>query len=222
MDTNEALALRAQQGDREALAQLWTQVKGFAIRQACRYTPTPRVSREDLIQCAYLGMHRAVQGYDSARGCGFLHYMDFCLRQECRSALGLYGKPSLEADCSLDAAVRASESGTPLYALIADGGIEDAQEHLARMQLRQAVRQAVERLRRRDARMIRRYYFGGMNLCRIAREEGISHQAVQQALVKALGRLRSDRALQAFLAEYGFSASGALKGQTKGKRKKEG
>lgn len=218
METNEALALRAREGDREALAQLWQQVKYFAIQQSCRYTPTQRVSREDLIQCAYLGMHTAVYTYDSTRGCGFLHYMNFFLRRECQAALGLRGKPTFEADCSLDAQMRASESGTPLLALIGDDSIEDVNERIARAQLREAVQASIHRLPQRQAQLIRRYYMEGASMPQIARDLGLSAQRVQQVIEAARRHLRCDKKLLRFLREYGFTPEAPIKGQTKGKR----
>lgn len=222
MEQNEALALKAQQGDREALAQLWKQVKGFAILQCCRYTPTQRVSREDLIQCAYLGVHWAALHYDPARGAGFLTFMIYGVRRECSAALGLCGKPRIEADCSLDAPVNAAESDLPLLTLIADDHAIDINERIGREQLRQAVSEALTRLPEKQAASLKKHFFEKKSCREIAEESGVTKQRIHEILMSGIRSLREDKQLLRFLQEYGFDQAAQLKGQLKGKRKNKG
>ncbi len=76
--TNEALALRAKAGDREALAALWEQNKGaLSLMVKRQYMGHRRraealgVEMEDAQQTGFFAVRRAVQTFDAPAGSAF-------------------------------------------------------------------------------------------------------------------------------------------------------
>lgn len=80
--TNEQLVIRIKAGIDVAdnMLQLWTQNRRFVFKLANRYRGQAEV--EDLVQEGYLGLCRAVDGYDPDQGVDFLPYAGNWIRQK--------------------------------------------------------------------------------------------------------------------------------------------
>ena len=69
--SNEEMAIRIQAGERELLGPLWEQNSGLLYRLARRYEGLGRLhglEYDDLMQCAFLALSRAVEGFQEAKG----------------------------------------------------------------------------------------------------------------------------------------------------------
>ena len=66
--SNEDLAIAVQNGDSDALAQLWEQVKDYAYTVVMRYKEKPYAETEDYFQTAFLGVREAALAFDPSRG----------------------------------------------------------------------------------------------------------------------------------------------------------
>lgn len=78
--TNEQLVALIQAGEDTAanMARLWEQNRRFVFKMADKYKG--QAEEEDLVQEGYLGLCRAVDGYDPEQGAGFLSYAGYWIR----------------------------------------------------------------------------------------------------------------------------------------------
>lgn len=88
------LVCAAQRGEPEAVTAVWDAVKRLAFKIANQYHSTAVIrggaDREDLEQCAALGVLEALHSYDPAKG-AFTSWLEYYVRNACRSCLGLDG-----------------------------------------------------------------------------------------------------------------------------------
>ena len=69
--TNEEMAARIQAGEKELLAPLWEQNRGLLYQRARRYEALGRLHGldcDDLMQCAFLALSKAVEGFQEEKG----------------------------------------------------------------------------------------------------------------------------------------------------------
>lgn len=90
MRSNEELALSVQQGNRDAMTELWEQNKGLLYRLMSRYFSycNAAVSPEDLLQAAYFALARAVNAYTPDKDCMFASYLNHNVKTAARDAFG--------------------------------------------------------------------------------------------------------------------------------------
>ena len=81
---NEQLVARIRAGEDEAgnMLQLWQQNRGFIGVMARKYSAGAEM--EDLEQEGYIGLHEAVQHYESDRGMSFISYAAFWMKRRMR------------------------------------------------------------------------------------------------------------------------------------------
>ena len=81
--TNEELVLEYQQGNQDAIEELWLQVRGFITTKAIEYLkqfPAEHQSlKDDLIQQSFFSLLHAAERFDSDRGTSFLTYFGKCI-----------------------------------------------------------------------------------------------------------------------------------------------
>ncbi len=75
--TNEELAVLAQGGDREVL-----------LKQANRWAGRGGAEIEDLLQCGFIAVLRAVDSYDASAGYAFTTHLFYLMKQEFTAATG--------------------------------------------------------------------------------------------------------------------------------------
>ncbi len=185
--TNEELALRLQHGDTEALGPLWANNQRFVFRIVRRYRPTPAVDFDDFVQAAFFGLREAALAYDGRWP--FLKLLAWRIRKVCREALGLRGRRQVDVCASLDAPLT-EETGDTLGDLISDDSLPEHGEAIELEELRRAVREAVDALPAREARIIRGHWFDGKLLDDLAESERVSRERVRQLELNAFARLR--------------------------------
>jgi len=115
--TNEELTVLAQGGDREALLKLWGQVRRLVLKQAGRWAGRGGAEVEDLLQCGFIAVLRAVDSYDASAGYAFTTHLFYLLKQEFTAACGQKTqrerRDPLQTAYSLDAPLTDDE-GDPL------------------------------------------------------------------------------------------------------------
>ena len=112
--SNEDLTVLAQDGDREALLKLWTQVRRMVYQQPIRWAGVGGTTLEDLEQAGFIAMLRAVDTYDPTKA-RFSTYLFQRLRAEFSAATGQHTKQArldpLQNAVSLDASL--TDDGDP-------------------------------------------------------------------------------------------------------------
>lgn len=195
MVSNEELVRRVQLGDSRALEALWRQTRAFLYTVARRYTPRSWCDLDDLLQAAYIGLHRAALAYE---GGSFLYLAQFKIRNECRILLGLQHQHSVDAPYSTDAL--AEDGETPFIECVEDRSLPPIDANIEREALQEAVRSAVEALPERERSIVDRHWFDRLSMEEIAEQDGCSRERIHQLEQRAFGRLRQDRVLSTLYA----------------------
>lgn len=230
--TNEALAARAQAGDKEAAAQLWQQNRGLLgtwgrrLYAAYRERATASgVTLEDVEQIGFPAVAAAACGYDTAQGTQFTTYLAYYFRREFFALVGLRTERQKQEPlcraCSLDGPIDAEDAeGATRAELVPDAGaaaqMENAEDKIWTEQLHAALEDSLQAIDPRLASVLRQRYFSGMTHTQLAAVMGVSKQRIQsqeQAGLRAMRRRNSCRLAQ-FRAEIvsrayrhtGFSA----------------
>lgn len=218
MHTNEELAIAIQNGNQEAMEQLWRQCYGYirlqAIRWAEAWDTTRRFDMEDLLQSGYFALCDAVRAFQPSRG-NFISILAFYLKTEFSKAAGCrtqaQRKEPLNNAISLE---------TPTYSngedditigdtLTADeAGYETVEDALRREQVSALVREAVNSIPARQSESIRLYYLQGKTQSETAEEMNVSMQRAQQIIKDGLKSLRRSAYLptlaEAFYNEHNY------------------
>lgn len=194
MITSEKLALCIQRGEAWALEELWEQVKRLAYCIARRYSTTAAVGLDDLLQCAYIGMHAAALAYREGEG-AFSTVLAWYIAKECRDALGLRGRPRIEASVSLDVPLGDDASGDTRLDLLADESIPSITEDVELEDLKADVHAAVDALPDDLRSTICLRYFERMPLEKVGKRLGLSPMQVRTREGRALQHLQHNRVL---------------------------
>lgn len=83
--SNEDLCLLAQQGDEDACAELLLQNDAYIVSLIQKLGFDYKSHVEDLMQCGYIGMLRAVEKFDPEKGCNFLAYATNWINKELKA-----------------------------------------------------------------------------------------------------------------------------------------
>ncbi len=204
--TNEQLAALAKNGDKQALAALWTQNKGLLYilcrRYASRFAQRAAacgVTWEDIQQEGYFIICETVQLYDPARGALFISLLPYIVRNHLQALLGLHtvqarNAPLTRAD-SLDVPMDTEdEAGATRADLVPDpaaaAAFEDAEQALFIQQRHEDRERALAKLDPRQADALRGKYYLGYTLRQLAESMGISQERARQLQTKGLYAIR--------------------------------
>lgn len=192
--TNEEYALKAKQGDADALMALWLQVKRFAIRRAQRWSGRGAADMDDLAQAAFLALVDSVARYDP-ESCAFLSVFDLRLRTIYRiTAFGgrskRYELDPINCAESLNAPVGGDEENDPYSDFIPDEYAEQAFDAVEQNEAREAVRTALNALDDLERQVIRLRYWNALTQAETAQALKISVAEAKKAEASALRRLR--------------------------------
>lgn len=133
--TNEELAVSIKAGNREHLETLWNQCYLFIRMRAFawkRMRPEMLPEAEDLIQCGYFALVKAVDYYDPdpEKNYSFLTALNFFIPDEFKKEIGIRNSkrdPIINA-LRLDAPSTSDEESSPLIDTISDPSAEEAFE----------------------------------------------------------------------------------------------
>ena len=206
---NEALAVQAKAGDREALAALWEQNRGLLAllfrRLAAAYRErmdAAGVTLEDLEQEGYFAVAKAANLYDPSAGAKFSTFLYYPVKNVFACAVGLRTErqrqePLCRCD-SLDVPLYAEDNGSATRGdTVPDDAAEqaftDADECLYTAQLHSALDDALALLDERKATVLRGRFYEGRTLESLAVQLGISRERVRQTESKAIRAMRFPR-----------------------------
>lgn len=202
--TNEELATQIKAGKSELYAELWGQTEAFfraearqyyfAFQKVCR---AAGVDTDDLTQCGFFALTKAVQAFKEESGYKLLTYAKLHLRNSYREATGKRGrKEPLNDASSLDVPV-SEDADASLIDLLADLDsvqlYEDIDKNLTIRKLRKVLDEMIDELPEQQARVIRLHYFMGFTLERIAELIGKDKGYIFAVKEAALTGLYRDR-----------------------------
>lgn len=200
-ETNEALVQRIQAGEADLLPLLWSQVQAFVRYLAARWARTWKSSRptlefDDLFQCGYIALCKAVETYQAEAGASFTGWMtnylltEFSIETGCRTAK--QRKEPIAYALSLDAPLGGETEDLTLGDMVAapDDPFEDTEADIYRAQLRAVVRDALECIPQREREALRLRFFEGKTLLEVGQEIGCGTEWSRQLENKGLRKLR--------------------------------
>lgn len=199
--SNEELALRIQQGERDKLGELWGQVEKFvsmrAGKMARHLDGFGGVTEEDLYQAGFLALAEAVETYDPGQA-GFLTWLGYHLKRAFAQAAGYRSvkRDALDFAANLDAPIPGTDDFTlseTIEAPEAAQALEDVERELWLADLRGILSRAMEALPPRQREALKAHYYQGRTLQEIAAAQGISAERVRQNENKAFRTLRRNR-----------------------------
>lgn len=199
--SNEELALRIQQGERDKLGELWGQVEKFvsmrAGKMARHLDGFGGVTEDDLYQAGFLALVEAVETYDPGQA-GFLTWLGYHLKTAFAQAAGYRSvkRDALDFAADLDAPLPEVDNITladTIEAPEAAQSFEDVERELWLADLRRILGGALEALPPRQREALKAHYYQGRTLQEIAAAQGISAERVRQNENKAFRTLRRNR-----------------------------
>ena len=208
--TNEEMAIRIQQGEKNIIPELWTQVEKFvrymAYKLMRRLPSSDVVELDDLCQSGYLAFLDAVERFDEAKGTTFITILSLTLKTAFADACGYRSKkqqldPIHHAE-SLDEPL-AGEDDYIVSDTIADptDPYEGVEERIFRQQLHEVIERVLGALEPSHGAVIRGIFYENKSLSDIAAERGETREAVRTAEGAALKELRQPRVARR-LREY--------------------
>ena len=210
--TNEELVMRIASGEKEYVAELWTQVEKFIRWRANRFylayedrCKAMLIDVNDLTQESYFAMVKAVKKFDASRGTKFTTILDFYLRQSFFSLTKMnyegWQHNTIYACKHLDAPANAYDD-RPLAATISDTDDElEAVEHEVYMLIvLPALDAALSSLTACQRKVIDSLFYDGLTHEATANRFGMSKGSVNTIKRASLRKLRSNQALCAAYA----------------------
>lgn len=211
--SNEELVQMIQDGDGDAVLQLWEQVEKFVTMQAKKYLSC-RVGvyeLEDLQQSGFLAMLRAAKEYSPELGTVFLTYFGYCLKVEFPRSCGLTNRrivkkedgkaitmladPILTA-ASLDKPLSADDPGGDTLADLQPDPrdhIAEAERRIYLEQLRQQLIKALATLPEEQRAVILHRYRDGLTILQTGAAMQLTPTEAKKLERKALDTLRKGR-----------------------------
>ena len=166
--------------------QLLLENQGLVYWQVRRYHRGRRwVDEEDLMQEGLIGLLSAVRGFDPGRGLAFSAYALPAIRRR----MYRYGaSQAAERHESIQPARSRDDDGEGQHG-------RDVPDHRAERraecrELAEVVGWVLSRMHQADRVLIRAYYIEGLTMNEIARRLGVTHQAVDDRIRRALLRAR--------------------------------
>ena len=199
--SNEELATAVQNGNVDALEQLWEQTKDYAKKVVRRYTEKPYAETEDYLQTAFLGVRAAALAFDPAKG-NFLTVADFYIRRACSRFYGWYRHGEV-ATISYDVPMNPDDpDGGDFRDSFPDESLPDASEGLERADIVRDLRAAVDALNPRQQEIIDLRYYRGVPLEAVCKAQGVSAERIRQIERSALKQLRESEYIAPYRREY--------------------
>ncbi len=197
--TNEELVERIQAGETELIEQLWGQIEGLCALHANRVfraLPSTAVCDfDDLCQCGFFAMLKAIEYFDPDSGYTFNTYFNHCHQTAMAEASGFRTAkqkkdPTVFAR-SLDAPV-SDDGETTFGEIVADSRdpIKDLENEMYNEAARQAIGSLLGLLTENEREVIERHFFAGERYTEIAKDMKITKQRVNQLKDAAFRKMR--------------------------------
>jgi len=197
--SNEELVSHIQSGSVEYMEPLWWQVERFVKSRAgavaAVLSPRYGVTFDDLYNCGFIAMTKAVETYRGGEGMGFISWLAYYLRTEFAAAAGYRTKKviTLNRCASLDAPLPGDDDGdTTRGDLIADPTEHYAgcEEKIYNAQLREVLEEVIADIDAEQREIIEQHYFHGIELAEIDKRSGAEKYTAKRKHDKALQSVR--------------------------------
>ena len=218
---NAALAAKAAEGDKQALAQLWEQNKGLVYfltgrwyRANAALAAAHGLTSEDLEQEGYIALVFAAKSYAAEKGL-FSSWLSLAIKRQLvlaltgahrRSVVGADGvrrtvsADPLNACASLDTPISEDEGAATLGDLQEDpagrAALEAVEESLFREELRAAIEEALSKLPEKEAEAVRLRYYQRQAVADVGKALECSGSRSAATMRRALHKLRLNPALK--------------------------
>ena len=166
------------------------------------------ISMDDLRQESFLGLYEAAQHYDEAMGVDFRSFAYIWCRKYILRALRKYSTPLTVSDnfnetiavdhidVSMDMVATAfadkDDDGSPADRLFFKIAVEEEREKEAEEALRERMEKALERLTRRERRMLKDIFFENSSVKDVSQRRGMTTARVTQIKDRALRKLEEN------------------------------
>jgi len=199
---NEELAILAQQGDKNAMFDLWEATRRLIYKLLQPYhTVCPRYGMviEDLQQEGYFAFVRAVKAYKPEKGILFTSYLNYSVQNVAHEALGGRGKKTPDPfPASLDEPIKGIEDesislGDTIPDESAAAEFEQVQDDWQREQLAATMRECLGELPENRRNILYARYYEQKSLRETGQAQGCTPEAVRQQEYHALRALRHPR-----------------------------
>lgn len=207
--SNEELVSHIQSGSVEYIEPLWWQVERFVRSRAgavaAVLSPRYGVTFDDLYNCGFIAMTKAVETYRAGEGMSFISWLAYYLRTEFAAAAGYRTKKviTLNRCASLDAPLPGDDDGDTTRGDL----IADPTEHYAAIegeiyntQLREVLEDVISDIDAEQREIIEQHYFHGIELTEIDKRSGAE---------KYTAKRKHDKALQSVRKKVFATAAGA-------------
>lgn len=230
--TNEELALKIQNGERDLIPPLWEQVERFIYLKSENWywqhgetCIRCGVALDDLKQVSYFAFLDAIRYYTSADGYKFLTYLVFPLRNRFNEACGIRTKAQAQRPLnrckSLNAAVPGSEEGITYEDTIIDElaaeDFQKAEDGIYSEQLRSVLDECLATLPEVQSTVIQYRYFEGLTAEKAGQKVGLTYVQCRNRETEGLRKLRrgkNRKRLEAFaediISRYAYCGSYSL------------
>lgn len=189
--TNEELAIKAKDGDADALLKLWEQNSGlthiFARRKHDQLMANGNmcgVDMEDLTQAAFLALVRAVGYYDPEKEFSFCTYWGNCVKIEFNALLGIRTskRDPLNMCKSLDTPLTDDTDADTLESIIPDSADDfaNADERIYCSQIKDILKRELKSLSEDQQQAIQLIFYEGLKQTDAAAIMGVGRSVVSR------------------------------------------
>lgn len=214
--TNEEAVKRIQEGDDSCIPALWEGVKKFVRLFAYKYQLNHErlckragMELEDLYQCGYFAVIKAIKGFKAQKSTKFLSYLGFYLHNEFNGAVGLRVSASRNDACfhaiSLDTVLTDADDltiGESIEDTRAAKDFDAVIENIYSQEARRNLMPAIKRLTPEEQETIYRFFYSGEGITQIANTTGRKRREVESCYHSAIVKLRRSKEVQQYREEY--------------------
>ena len=212
--SNEDLAIRIADGEKELTLQLWLQVEKFiAVRaksyfSACKLNGSISFEIDDLIQEAYFAMLAAVKYFNPELG-SYISILDYCLKTAFAKVTGRMTSKQqndgLKYSFSGDIPVSDENDETLINSIPSSENIEEnVIDSIYNQQLHMALEKALGMLSSEQELILKSLYFENLTIKDLADMRGCTRANISDQKIKGLKALKENQSingLEKFLGE---------------------
>ena len=204
MQTNEELAMKIQQGERDKLPELWTQVErfvGYVARRRLQHLPEGTgLEYDDLYNAGYIAFVDAVNRFDPERDASLLTILKLSLKTAFAEAAGYRSQKQRKDPLHRAGSIYDLIPGTEDLRVVdsipdesAAEAFEEAEHREYLEQLHGELENALSRIPEPQEGIIRRRFYDGDTLHTIGQDIGLSPARVRQIEHDGFRSLRNPR-----------------------------
>ena len=210
--TNEELAVKIQQGERDLIPELWEQVERFvkllADRRLQRLPAGSGLESDDLYDAGYIAFMNAVERFNVERNASFITLLSMMLKTAFAEAGGYRSRRQQKDPLHHAVSLETPLTGEENYFLEdvipddrASAAFEDTERQVYLEQLRNELENALSALPDQQSDIIRRRFYNGDTLHAISQDMGTTQERVRQVENQGLRSMRKPKAAKRL---YGF------------------